>query len=386
MPMRSVARVRRTAQRLALLLIASLGYIEQTIAEPQCEYRTGFPALFTGQAFAGMFQITQDPPDYHNPVSVQRHLIFSTIRGQLLRSELFAQSGGLCSGYIRPYAYPNLQASLVVRGLGTDPGARCEQFLRNIVVRWEPITDAVRQTAQAEAESMTSWRENRSGDSRTAAWLLLSSALPLIYKENTLLHSLVTVYANGYRSLDVDAFVVWLRRQQSFEKNGLDPIAHCQPQGETEAAAEKAETEKLRNYSEIAAPGTMRVPGSSGGPLAKSGVRRLVVIGNADAPSNLQITSPATTKYCERQQSISLNDADASSRTKMVRVLCVRDSVNDLDTWIGLFCDPRDCSSKQEEEAVLAAIMGDAAVLMHARGTWPAHPRGPYLIEVDAAR
>src|SRR5215470_2431884 len=276
MPMRSVARVRRTAQRLALLLIASLGYIEQTIAEPRCEYRTGFPALFTGQAFAGMFQITQEPPDYHNPVSVQRHLIFSTIRGQLLRSELFAQSGGLCSAYIRPYAYPNLQASLIVRGsrgLGGDEGAQCEQFLRNIVVRWEPSTDAIK-TAQAKAEFMTSWRENRSGDSRIAAALILSSALPLIYKEDTLLHSLVTVDTNGYKSLDVEAFIVWLRRQQSFEKNGLDPIAHCQPQGETEAAAEKAETEKLRNYSEIAAPGTMRVPGSSGGPLAKSGVRR----------------------------------------------------------------------------------------------------------------
>jgi hypothetical protein len=246
--------------------------------------------------------------------------------------------------------------------------------------------DAIKQTAQAEAEFVTLGRENSSGDSRVAAALILNSTLPSIYKEDTLLHSLVTVDANGYKSLDVDAFFVWLRRQQSFEKNGLDPIAHCQPQSETEVAAEKAETEKLRNYSEIAAPGTIRVPGPSGGSLATSSVRRLVVIGNADAPSNLQITSPATAKYCEHQQSISLNDADASSRTKMVQVRCVRETVNDLDTWIGLFCDPHDCSSRQEEESVAAAIMRDAAVLMHVRGASPTRPRGPYLVEVDAAR
>jgi hypothetical protein len=96
----------------------------------------------------------------------------------------------------------------------------------------------------------------------------------------------------------------------------------------------------------------------------------------------MQIVSPATEKYCERQHPF--DNSVTPSRTKMVRIYCVRKTVNDLDTWIGLFCDPKDCTSKQEEETVATSIASDADVLTHAQGFKPnTHPRGPYLVEID---
>jgi hypothetical protein len=180
-------------------------------------------------------------------------------------------------------------------------------------------------------------------------------------------------------------FIVWLQRQQSIEQNRLISIAHCQPRSAAEVAAEYNETEKLRRHSEIATPSVIRLPNEKTALVTSQTLRRLVVIGNADEPSNMQIVSPAIEKYCERQRPFLFENSVTPSRTKMVRIYCIRKTVNDLDTWIGLFCDPKDCSSKQEEEAVAAAIARDIDVLMHAQGIRPdMRPRGPYLVEVDS--
>jgi hypothetical protein len=201
-----LATCRRTARRLALLLIASLGYIAQSIAEPQCEYRTGFPALLNAQQFAGMFQIALDPPDYRNPGLIQRHLMFSTLWGRLLSSELPVRSGGACRAFIWPYPFPNLRASLIVPAGHVAEGApQCQKLLQS-VVHWQPSAEATSQAAQAQAQAVTLSGADPSRDIRIEAALTLSSALPSIYRENTLLHSLVTIDANKYKSLDVDDF------------------------------------------------------------------------------------------------------------------------------------------------------------------------------------
>jgi hypothetical protein len=336
-----------------------------------------------------MFHIPLEPPDYKDPAFIQRHLVFAAIWARLLGTELSVQTRGVCSGFIRPYPFPDLRASIVIHGSSSNIDAEktlCARALRNILVSWQPSLESVNQSARVEAQNILTGREYAVGNSFFNASHILLSVLPLIYQESTLLHSLATIDPERYRSLAVDDFTAWLRSQRSSGRYGIISISHCLPEGDFERAAEETAIHNLRNLSEIAAPGKIKLPRDDNGPIAKSPLRRLVVIGNANEPSNIQISSPAVIKYCERQHSITLDDASMPPRVKAVRIKCVRESVYDLDTWIALFCEPQDCPSTQEQEVAATAIASDPDTLMHAQGNLPyGRGRGPYLIEINPA-
>ena len=385
-PTRAFART--ATLKLALVVIALLAGIGPSISEPRCQPRTGLWPLFQKQRYGGMFHITLEPTENHNPARVQRHLMFATLWGRLLGTQLPAQTRGLCDAFIYPNPFPDLRGTVIIHSPAMDIDDEkviCSRALRDIATNWHPSLDAVRLSARKELQLIHSLRESAPTHSLFNASFIVRSVLPLIYQNGTLLHSLVAIDPNKYQSLDADDFIAWLRRQRSIARYGLISISQCQPQTDTERAAEGDLIHRLRNLSAIAPPGRIGLPSAPNSPSAKSPLWRLVIIGNADEPSNMHINSPAMIKYCERRHSFILDDASTPPRTKVARISCTRDTVNDLDTWIALYCDPQDCSSKQEQDTIAMAIARDPDVLAHAQGSLLAdQTRGPYVVEIDA--
>jgi hypothetical protein len=371
---------------LAIVAIALLASVSQSLAEERCIPRVGYFSPQPGQQFVGLYRIALDPPDFHDPISVQRHLIYSTTWAHLVSNKLPKETRDQCGVRITPYAFPDLRAFLFVRrstGHVDRDKSACAPALQEILLRSQPNYEAVKQAATWAALFMQPAQPSgRSGAEILDEANILQATLPQIYERNTLLHALTSVDSTTYESLDVVSFRSWLLSQQSDERSKLVSISHCLPPT-YEPAGETAR--KTLGRSRVVPPGGIRIVRGVAGSVPPGPLRYLVIVGNPARPSSPLSPSEITAKYCDREHSFSVEGPSSSVVTVMARIRCKTTSIYDLDSWTVLYCEPSDCASGRTDEAVMATISNDPDILAHARrSAYDAIPRGPYLVTIVA--
>ncbi len=178
----------------------------------KCDLRAGYPiTVQPNQHFAGMFRIALNPPDFRDPVAVQRHLVLSETWADTVMREMSGKAGGLCGALILPYAFPDLRVSLIVYRTASRIDREksvCTQALEDILQHSQPNDQLIEQAAKRNAL----FNQPSQPDPGAAALEpvsdaanILDAALPLIYERNSLLHALTSLGWRAFGTVDVQS-------------------------------------------------------------------------------------------------------------------------------------------------------------------------------------
>jgi hypothetical protein len=106
----------------------------------------------------------------------------------------------------------------------------------------------------------------------------------------------------------------------------------------------------------------------------------LVILGGDVGPENSPLRSSATRKFCGQEQAFPF---EADGKQFVARTRCWTEIIHNADTWVVVFCDPKDCSSTELAEKAALAIANDPFVLALAKeNAQNGQPRGPYIIKI----
>ncbi len=300
--MRHVGGWHRTSQETRMLCGAALwvGIISlvffvsvgQSLSAEKCIPRVGTRDLRPGEQFAGLYRIALDPPDFHDPEAVQRHLMYSTIWAHLVKDELSRRAGGLCGSFTTPYAFPDLRIFLIVRlstTLTEQERSVCTLAMQD-VLHFQPSHDLVTRAAASSALAFEPANVKEGSDAGILdQWNILQAVLRFVYDRNTLLHALMSVDATAYRSVNAVSFQSWLQRQKSSARVKVMPISFCLPATSDHSLASMG-IDKLRDYSGIISPGPIQIPRKSGELIPPGPVRHMVIVGNPDGPRSSSVS------------------------------------------------------------------------------------------------
>jgi hypothetical protein len=366
----------------ALALVGFFATVSPSLSEEKCVPRSGNFNLHPNQHFAGMFRLPLNSPDFYDSVALQRHLAFSTIWADVLMRELPTKAGGLCGAFVTAYGFPDLRVFLFVNRTGSQidrEKAVCTRALEDILQGSQPSDDLIRRAAARTALFRQPAQPPLEGilDSSN----ILGVALPLIYAKNSPLHALASVDWNAYRTIDATDFRTWLQSQSSREHPPFEPISHCLPPSQDPGSA--SGVPEPRRNSDILSPGEINLSRSTSG-IPPGPLRYAVVIGTAAGPTSPMAVTEISAKYCNREHSFLIGDEASPHATATVRLRCLDTTVNDLDSWGLIYCDPADCTSARTDRIVMEAIVSDPDVLSYVRKISGAgSPRGPYLVTVN---
>jgi hypothetical protein len=346
----------------------------------RCENPSVLGSLLTRpENRAGEFRIALAAPDYYSTASVQQHLLFSTVWGHLLSSELVAQTDRRCTAVIGPFLFPDLRVFLRQNrsqfGAGVDPSL-CIGALREFLSRSQPSAEAIQKTTAEEARRKLLSASNSSG-AMTDAQNILMRALAYIYDANTVMHALVSTDPIRFQSIESDAFLAWLQRQREKGYNLLNALQMC---ASNDGSQQPENITPVLPHSSIVSPRTIKLPIRRSGEAWTRFLRHVVIVGHGQAASNSQVKTAATEKYCNQERAFA---TELGTDTKL-RVRCLHAVVHH-EAWTVFFCDPTSCASERAMETVATTIVSDPdALAVATANARRGEARGPYLVMVDS--
>lgn len=358
---------RRSSIAVLLLSLVAGSTLSQA-APAQCQYPN---FLAPPENRVGEFEVSLVPPDYSDANSVQRHLAYSLIWRRLLVPALGTRSNGRCSAIISTSLYPNLRVFLfdIARIEGQQEAApnSCLRLLENLLTSWQPAKADIAAASSSEARELSS-RISRPLAAATEASNILRSALRHIYVPGSVMHALVSIEPELFRSLDSSEFLNWLGAQQSSSQIRLGPLVYC-PIGEDSHLSAEAPPDPRLPPSGTIPRSVIHIELASVTDNAQRNVRYAVIVGQGTARGFSRSYPPAIAKYCNREHEFSDNPG---SHRVMIR--CLRTLQYD-DSWIVFFCDPATCTSPHLAQSVMTAIADDPLVIELSK-------QGPYPVEV----
>jgi hypothetical protein len=382
--LRTARAVSRLALWLALFPFMSFVSADDGLSDEACEH----PEYFTSRAIPpayhlGEFQIPLISPDLSNRAAVQRHLAFSIVFSDLLKSELQNQTGDACNAVISASRFPDLRVILYLSESSQPNEAnrsRCSSVLRDILHNLRPTETSVSESASSKAQ----WR-SLIASSPSAISEVLPIVLTYIYDVDTVMHALISIDQKTFQSIEPSRFLEWLQTQRSAVGSiGLVPIrTDCEPKANGLVPGGDTPAKRVP-YSAAIAAGAVQITLRMDPPRSDGPLRHMVVASNDRAVPNAPIVSPATEKYCNRERDFAIDPSSATTTT--VRIRCWTQDFYETDAWTVFYCEPRDCVSERTAKAVTMAIAGDPDVLAFAkRDSEPRQSMGPYLVNIEVA-
>lgn len=173
----------------------------------------------------------------------------------------------------------------------------------------------------------------------------------------------------------------WIRNQRTLSNPLPEEIPHCLPPHTDLASSSDIPQERLD--SDILPAGEISLSRAGTAPLPPGPLHHLVMVGDPAEPPTLAAHSEVEVKYCGREHTFSIAGDSSRPVSITLKPRCDPNGVYDLDMWILIYCDPKDCTSEPVEKAVMAAIASDPEILEFARrSSDTAIPRGPYFISI----
>ena len=377
-------RVRRF---LHLVIAAGFLYLPSPFVSAEAIIHTcGLPntygtAIIPVKNQLGEFLIQLKPPEFRDRNSVREHLIFSRLWSRILRSNLRAKTGYACDAILDASFFPGLSAYLMTetpRNVLSDR-AMCLGALQDAIAQPERDALIIKKAATDEMSAVQRWSESR-GNFVVEADNILKRAMRSIFDYGTTMEALASVGALEFQEIDDQSFEKWLQKQRASFKIARINFLKCNENSEALPDQEQiADIYRFPTSSAIK-PGVINIKAAqeNGAMLHK-----LVVIGlKADSflPGVTTIVqADVLTGYCNRERTF--NSSRSGEITVTVRCLRVVELVR---PWVVLFCDPKDCSTKETAESVATAIAEDPAILALVQAnTEDSQPIGPYLVNVE---
>ena len=369
----------------ALVLIGSFTTASSSLSEEgKCVFRDGNFSLQPNEQFAGLFRVALNPPDFQDPVAIQRHLVFSETWAGIIMEEISKKAGGLCGAIPIPYRLPDLRVFLIVNRTASQIDREksiCAHALEDILQRSQPNEELIRRAAKRNASFVKPLPPSSDQPEADDAATISEAALPLIYEKGSVLHALASVEWTSFAAVDAAEFRAWIQSQRLPERPLIEPISRClPPRGELDTStAAPGELPESR----ISPAGQISLSRSPGGSIPAGPLRYTVIVGDLVDPPDASIPSEVTTKYCNREHTFPMTGDFSSYPAVTVRLRCSHFSVQSFELWNIIYCDPADCVSEGVEKAVAAAVARDPEVLDFARrSSNTATPRGPYLVAI----
>jgi len=374
-----------SATIVALGLVGFVMTTNPALSQLECNPRAGYPpVLYENEHFAGLFRIALNPPDLQDRAAVQRHLVLAEIWGRVIRKEMLARTRGLCSAHFEVQGFPDSRVALVVNrtaGRIDQEKSSCTQVLEDILQHFQP-TDELVKYAVEELESTRQPSDVRDGELENSVGIdalnVSNAILPLIYDKKSLLHALVSAGTISYSAVGAMELRAWIQGQRSPDRAMLEEMAHCVLPHRDPVSSDDVPDARLK--SGILPPGEIHLPRSENWMLPPGPLRYAVVIGNPVKPPIGLFPPGVAKKYCWRDHTFTVED-DTQAYLLTVRPRCNSILLLDLDAWVFIYCDPKDCTSERAEKAVMTGIARDPEILDFARqSSNTTMPRGPYLI------
>jgi hypothetical protein len=332
----------------------------------------------------GEFLVELQAPDYSDRISVREHLIFSRIWSRITRSNLRTKTRDACDAILDASFFPNLWAFLTIetpRDAISDR-ARCLNALQEALNQPEQDALIIREAANNEMSAIQRWNESR-GNFIVAADNVLKTSMRSIFIPGTVMEALASVGAAEFQAIDVGGFKQWLQKQSARAKTLRIEFSSC-------AGKQKDLSDRTSDTDTGRFPGSgVREPGiinvqvddrAKDPPLYS-----VVIVGLKTPPSFIPgataiVQTDVLAAYCNRER-IFPDESGGNNLTVTVR--CLR-TVELTKPWAVLFCDPKDCSTKQSAAAVARAITRDPAILALVQAnTENLQTIGPYLVNVE---
>jgi hypothetical protein len=332
----------------------------------------------------GEFLVELQAPDYSDRISVREHLIFSRIWNRITRSNLRRKTRNACDAILDASFFPNLWAFLTVetpRDAISDR-AQCLNALQEALTQPEQDASIIKEVANDEMSAIQRWNESR-GNFIVAADNILKTSMRSIFIPGTVMEALASVGAAEFQTIDVDDFKQWLRKQSAQAKTLRIEFSNCA--GDHKDLSERTlDTDTGRfPVSGVREPGIINVhvdDRAKDPPLYS-----VVIVGLKTPPSFIPgatavVQTDALAAYCNRERTFP--DESGGNNIK-VTVRCLR-AVELRKPWAVLFCDPKDCSTKQSAVAVARAITTDPDILALVQAnTENLRTVGPYLVNIE---
>ena len=257
----------------------------------------------------------------------------------------------------------------------------CLGALQDAISQPERDTSVIKKAASDEISLVQRWSESR-GNFIVEADNILKQAMRSIFDYGTTMEALASVGALEFQEINDKIFEEWLRNQRVSFKIARIKFSKCNENSETLPDQEQiAEIYRFPNSSVIK-PGVVNIRAATRDKDAM--LHKLVVIG-LKTPSFLPGVTAAVhadvlTRYCNRERTFFDNSRNDEIT---VTVRCLR-VVELTRPWVVLFCDPKDCSTKESAEIIASAIAEDPAILAWVQAnTENSQPIGPYLVNVE---
>lgn len=320
------------------------------------------------------FRVILQSPDPTNIAAVKKHLTSATILTRILIAEVASRSRGRCNIIASTSLFPDLRVGVPYDSL-TENSDRCSGLVTDILAGFTPSQESVEKIALSIAGAKRFSASHPAGY-MTEANNALNAALKYIYEKDSVMHALVSVDSSEFESTSSASFITWLETQRSSDRMLLAPLVMCKSDEEISNADR---SNAYLPYSNIVVPQAI----SLALPTSKSSSPRLhylVIVGGDFRPENAVFRSAGTEKYCRHENTYSLGPTGSSL---VAQTRCLTEIFHNTDTWVALFCDPKDCSSAELAEKVATAIASDPEVVGLGTTTAKhAQPRGPYLVKL----
>jgi hypothetical protein len=320
------------------------------------------------------FRVVLQSPDLTNIAAVKQHLTSATILTRILIAEVASRSRGQCNIIASTSLFPDLRVGVQYNS-STENSDRCLGLVTDVLAGFTPSQESVEKIASSIAGAQR-FSANHPGGYMTEANNALSAALKYIYEKDSVMHALVSVDSSEFESTSSSSFITWLRTQRSSDGIGLTPLVMCKSDEEISNADR---VNGNMPYSDIIAPQAISLPFRED-EASPSRLHYVVLVGGDFQPENAVLRSAATKKYCRQKNTYSSGPVDSSF---VAQTRCLNEIIHNADTWVALFCDPKDCSSAELAKSVATTIANDPDVVALGRAfAKHAQPRGPYLVKL----
>lgn len=370
-----------------MAVVSACAVTTPSFSEQKCIPRDGFLPLEEGEQFAGLFRIPLKLADRHDPAAARTHLLFANAWAQAISEAIFPATRDLCGAIILPEGFPDLRAFMIVHRTTSQIERErvvCANALYDFLNDFNPDDDQIKRAVE-----WSTWLEHpklpgngaQAVEPREDAAYIAQAALPIIYKEGSILHALASVRVGKPTPIDAPDLRNWIRNQRMLSNLLPEEIPHCLPPHADLASSSDIPQERLE--SDILPAGEISVSRAGSGPLPPGPLHHIVMVGDPVEPPTLAAHSEVEAKYCGREHTFSIAGESPHPVSITVKPQCESQGVHDLDMWNLIYCDPKDCNSEPVEKAVMAAIASDPEILEFARrSSNTAIPRGPYFISI----
>jgi hypothetical protein len=374
--------------RLGIAVVAGMVGLQSSVVAETTLQTCGAPNIYGASLVRpenrlGEFLVELAPPAYGDRNSVRQHLTYSRLWSRILRSSLRMKTRDACDAILDAGFFPNLWAFLTIetpRDVSLDR-ARCIGALQDLLTETQQNLAFTRKAANDEMSAVRRWSESR-GNFIVEADNILKNSMRSIFNVGSVMEALASVGAAEFQEIDYDGFESWLRKQRAFVKILRIDFSTCSGNSDSFSGIEGYRFPS----SGVREPGVLsvKVGHQAKAPLLYS----VVIVGLKTPPSSIPgatvvVQADVLDAYCNRERTFQDGYGDGKIS---VTVRCLR-AVELTKPWVVLFCDPKDCETRQSADAVATAIAKDPDIVAFVKAnTEGAQPIGPYLVNVEQSK